>query len=449
MIAALFGYFTDPILRAPTIGCMLMCLSAALVGVIAYLRKQSLLGEALSHASYPGVILGAVFAAGWVGADSDSLLLSFLSMLGAFGSALIGLYTIHYLENRWKIRADSALCFILSLFFGVGILLASRLQFTHTALYKQTLSYLYGQAATMTDRHIVLYGLLSLAVVATLLMFYKELKALTFDRDFARAIGVKIHLVDTVILFLLSLSIVVGIRSVGVVLMSAMLIAPAASARQYTHRFSYMLILAGIFGLISGFAGNVLSVEMTAYLHSIYPMERMSLPTGPMIVLAASVICVMSLLFAPERGLIVRLIRIAYFRTRCLKENLLKTMWRQGKERCFTLNEIRRYQDISKIYLFYLLTRLEKQGWVERLGSHYRLTADGMYRAAHIVRLHRLWEVYLADYLGIGTERVHKSAEEMEHILTPELEKELTALLNDPRLDPHDQPIPPYNGGTS
>ena len=121
-------------------------------------------------------------------------------------------------------------------------------------------------------------------------------------------------------------------------------------------------------------------------------------------------------------------------------------MWRYGKENFFELEEIRRYQTISKFYLFILLLSLSQQGWVERAGLKFRLTLDGIHRAAHIVRLHRLWEVYLCDYLGIGAERVHKSAEEMEHILTPELENELTALLNDPKMDPHHQPIPPYEG---
>lgn len=436
-------YFTDPVLRAPTIGSMLMCLAAALIGVIAYLRKESLLGEALSHASYPGVILGAIFATTWIDADLNQIWPAVFSIVGAFLSALLGHFAIYFLETRWKINSDAALCFVLSVFFGIGILIASLIQFTHSALYKQSLGYLYGQAATMDDRHIMLYGILSLLVAAMILLFYKELKVLTFDRDYAFSIGLKVHFIDSIVLIFLSLSIVVGIRSVGVVLMSAMLIAPAAAARQYTHRLSYMLLLAGLFGLISGFLGNVISSEFTSYLSLKYPSERLSLPTGPMIVLVASLICIASLLFAPERGLFIRLARITYFRSRCLRENLLKTMWRQGKEHAFTIEELRHYQTISKIYLWFMLNSLTHQGWIQRVQGGYRLTPDGIHRAVRILRLHRLWEVYLCDYLGVGVERVHKSAEEMEHILTPELEQELTILLNDPKIDPHHQPIPP------
>jgi manganese/zinc/iron transport system permease protein len=443
---SLWSYFTDPVLRAPTIGCMLMCLSAALIGVIVYLRKESLLGEALSHASYPGVILGAVFAAIWMPDDGTHLASSFFTVAGAFLFALLGNYAIHFLETRWKIRSDSALCFVLSVFFGLGILLASHIQFSYASVYKQSLSYLYGQAATMNDKHILLYGIISLLVATMISLFYKELKVLTFDRDYAKSIGVRVTLIDTFILVFLSLSIVVGIRSVGVVLMSAMLIAPAVSARQYTHRLSYMLLLAGIFGLSSGFLGNVFSVELSDHYHAIFPTERFSIPTGPMIVMIASAICILSLLFAPERGLCVRLIRIAYFRSRCLRENLLKSMWRQGKDRLYSINDIRHTQEISKCYIFILLTLLTYQGWIKRTGSKYSLTPDGIHRASRLVRLHRLWEVYLCDYLGVGAERVHKSAEEIEHILTPELEGELIALLKDPKIDPHHQPIPPFEG---
>jgi manganese/zinc/iron transport system permease protein len=420
---------------------MLMCLSAALVGVIAFLRKQSLLGESLSHATYPGVVLGVIAAGEW---DTESWLsLPFFTIIGAFISALIGLWSIQQLERRWKIKSDSALCFILSIFFGIGITLASRVQFTHTMLYIQSLSYLYGQAATMTDIHILIYGFLSMAIICIVILFYKDLYAITFDRDFAKSIGIKVNIIDALLVVLVTLAVVVGIRSVGVILMSAMLIAPAVAARQYTHRLSFMMIYAGIFGIVSGYLGNYLSVEMTNHLMILYPSARLILPTGPMIVMVITFICVFSLLFAPERGLVIRMCRVARFRFQCLSENVLKTMWKMKSTTPISLKEIQKYQDASRLYLQIIFISLIRQGWIKRTQGLFQLTHDGIHRAAHIVRLHRLWEVYLADYVGVGADRVHRSAEEMEHILTPELEKELTLLLKDPKLDPHHQPIPP------
>lgn len=440
------NYFTDPVLRAPTIGCMLMSLAASLVGVIAYLRKQSLLGESLSHAAYPGVIGGLLCAALFVsiGGNTSSSAILLWILGGGFLSAWLGVWVIDLLERYAKIRSDSALCFVLAVFFGFGLTLASRIQFTHTNLYKQSLTYFYGQAATMTDIHVWIYALLSLITISVIAFFYKELQVLTFDRQYAKSLGLPVNTLDTIFYTLIALAVVVGIRSVGVVLMSAMLIAPAVAARQYTNRLSMMLILSAIFAVASGFFGNMLSVQLTAELAELYPASRLVLPTGPMIVLVATSICIFSLFFAPERGLFIRYFRIAFFRYHCLGENILKTIWRLGPHKNVTLKQIQRYQHISTFYLFFILRQLALQGWIEKATSNsYRLTLDGEKRAAQIVRLHRLWELYLTDYIGIGAERVHRSAEEMEHILTPEIEKQLTLLLNDPKVDPHDQPIPP------
>lgn len=432
-------YFTDAVLRAPTIGSMLMCLSAALVGVIVFLRKQSLLGESLSHASYPGVVLGVIIAGSLAVDEEQSFYLPIFIMSGAFLSALLGLWTIGWLERSLKIRSDSALCFVLSAFFGVGITLASQVQFSYSNLYRQIQSYLYGQAATMTDIHILIYGSLSLAVILIIILFYKELQVVSFDRNYARSLGIQASTLDFSVFILTVLAVVIGIRSVGVVLMSAMLIAPAVAARQYTHKLYFMFILAGIFGLVSGFLGNYFSVEFSRNLST----NRISLPTGPMIVMVASLICLFSLFFAPERGLLLRLFRARRFRAQCIEENLLKSMWRLGTKHRVSFEQISKLVSASPFYLHFLLWRLVSKGWINKIGSDYQLSSEGEARAANIVRLHRLWEVYLADYLGVGAERVHRSAEEMEHIITPELEKELTRLLHNPKMDPHHQPIPP------
>ena len=165
----------------------------------------------------------------------------------------------------------------------------------------------------------------------------------------------------------------------------------------------------------------------------------MSLPTGPMIVLVGSAIAFFSLLFAPKRGLFSRLFRIGVFRLRCLEENILKGIW---KKRSLSGSELRRLFRVPFISLYFALYRLVRHGWVSRKKSLYSLTFDGEQKAASIVRLHRLWELYLAQTLKLEVGTVHKTAEEMEHILTPELEERLTRILLNPKQDPHQQPIP-------
>lgn len=424
-------YFTDPVLQAPTLGSMLMCLSSALVGVIVFLRKKSLLGEALSHAAYPGVVLSVVFMSLFLPIFSH--MVAFGILVGASLTALLALWVIEKMEGALKVKSDAALCFVLSIFFGVGVLIASRIQFTHALWYKTVQIFLYGQAATMTTIHVWLYALLSILLICSLFILYRPLQMAIFDPIYSRVIGVAISFLDAFLFFLLVLAIVIGIRSVGVVLMAGMLIAPAVAARQWSHRLWVVFTLAGILGAVSGFMGNYLSVEMPFWFGGGF-----SLPTGPMILLSAAAICLFSLLFSRRLGLVSRLWRIMRFKRQCLEDNVLKYLWRLKRKTSFS--SLRHHQHLSWLQLQLIVWNLKRKGWVFH-EQGISLTHDGSLKAARIVRLHRLWEVYLVS-LGQGAEKVHRSAEEMEHIITPNLEKQLSDLLGDPKKDPHAQPIP-------
>lgn len=437
MISTLLNYFVDPVLRAPTLGSILMCLSASLIGVLVYLRKESLIGEALSHATYPGVILGALFFAVYVSSDAGHPLLPVYIMGGAALTSFCGIWSIHYLEKKLHIKNDAALCFVLSVYFGIGVLLASQMQFTYTLFYKQVQVYLWGQTATMTDVHVIIYSVLFFVVSLPLFIFYKEIKASTFDRTWSQAMGLPVLWVDTLLFILVILSLVTGIRSVGVVLMSAMLIAPAVSARQFTDRLGMMFLLSSIFGALAAYGGNVLSFELSETL-------GVSFPTGPMIVILSSLICLASLLFSPKRGVVFRRARQIKFQLKSLSENTLKTIWRISEDRPLEFRELHSYYSISPFFLKSILSYLTYAGWViNNPQKQWQLTREGALRAQKIIRLHRLWEVYLVDWVGAPAEKVHRSAEEMEHVLTKEVEAELSLLLKDPKVDPHLQPIPP------
>jgi len=429
-------YLVDPVVRGPTIASMLMSLTSALIGVIPFLKKRSLIGEALSHSAYPGIVLSVVALALFSSFSENSVAIGIL--IGAFLSALLGLYFIDLLEKHLKISDDAALCFVLSIFFGVGVLIASRIQVSHSLLYKQIQLFLYGQAATMTDAHIFLYGTLCLFAIIFVTLLYRLLQIVNFDRQFAKSIGIWVKGVEFFSFFLLIFAIVIGMRSVGVVLMSGMLIAPAVAARQWTNQLSHLFAIAGAIGLCSGFLGNFFSLEIPKWLGI-----DVSLPTGPMILLTSSFICFFSLFFAPKEGLVNRAIRIYRFQRQCIVENLLKTLWKRGEGAVFSSTEMKSEIQLYALKFRLLVFLLIHQGWLMRIGrDRFALTKDGFERARRIIRLHRLWEVYLVSFLGQGVERVHKSAEEMEHILTPDLERQLTELLNDPKKDPHNQPIP-------
>lgn len=431
------NYFTDIVLRGPMIGSMLMCMTAGIVGVMIFLKRQSLVGETLSHSAYPGVIVG-VFLAGILGIREDQeSLITFFVMLGGFLTSLGALIAIYFLEKEFSIRSDSALCFILSGFFGIGITLASDLQFTYTSLYKNVQTYLFGQAATMSDIHIAIYGSFSLIIFLTLLLFYKELKTVIFNLEYAKSIGIPVRAINTIIFILIAASVVIGIRSVGVVLMSAMFVAPAAAARQFSERLSRMIALSALIGALSAFLGNYFSVELSLQY------SQLVFPTGPMIVLFASFFCLSALTFS-KKGVLTRWIKQLIFKYHSTCENILKFIWRlDGREVSF--KKIKEHQHLSYLFLKYTLFRLKNKGWIYEDHSLFGLTKEGRIWAERVVRLHRLWEVYLADYVGIDAQKVHKSAEEMEHFITKDLEQELTLLLKNPQFDPHHQKIPQWD----
>lgn len=435
---AVWHYFTDPVLRAPTIASMLMCLSASLIGVLVFIRKRSLLGEALSHSAYPGVVCSVILVSFLFPFSEQWLSIGIL--IGAFISSLLGLFMIDGLEKRLRIKNDAALCVVLSLMFGLGILIASRIQITHALWYKQIQSFLFGQAATMTDIHILIYGLLTMATLLVMIFCFRFIELIHFDRELALSLKAPVRSIEGILFFLLVLAIVIGIRCVGVVLMSAMLITPAVAARPFVNKLSHFFILSAVIGMISGFMGNYFSSELPHWFwHS---TASVSLPTGPMIVLSASFICLFSLLFSPQNGLFNHWMLQGRFIFRCKKENFLKLLWKQGHEASWSLAFIRHKTKMSWLLLTLLLMSLKMEGLLKKTEKQtYMLNEQGWLAASRLVRVHRLWEAYLV-HMGQRAEKVHKSAEEMEHIITPELEKELLSLLNYPLLDPHRQPIP-------
>lgn len=429
------NYFTDAVLRAPTLGSMFIGAMSALIGVTVVLRKESLVGEALSHAAYPGVMAGVLF---WgLSSLHQEGAIQILLLGGAFITALFAYFTIGWLERKFNIPSDSALCLILSSFFGIGVFFASIIQFRYSTLYSVAQTYIFGQSATLTDFQMELFFLLLLATAALIAFFYRKIKIFLFDASYAETLGIKTRWVELLLFSLTTLALVAGIRAVGVVLMSALMIAPALSARELTNHLGRMYAIASALGALYAFGGVVLSNELSIHYSG---QERFSMPTGPTIVLVAALCTGLILLFNPNRGLIFRAIRTLRFKTQTLYENILKTCLKLGRP--VEVAELHDFLHVHSLRMKWAIRRLLNEGWLDEREGRLSLTEEGHIRAKRIQRLHRLWEVYLVDYVGLNKERVHKSAEEMEHLINPELERELTKLLKDPKVDPHDKPIP-------
>ena len=293
-----------------SIGAALLGTVSGALGTYAVLRRQSLLGDAISHAALPGIAIAFLLT----GSKTPLIL-----VLGAAIAGWLGALLILSVVKLTRIKYDSALGIVLSTFFGFGLVLHTLIQRTGNANQAGLDTFLFGQAATILEREVLTMGILGGIALIIMLVFWKELKLLVFDEGFAASIGFPIRALDILLTGLLVIAIVLGLQAVGAVLMSAMLVAPAVAARQWTDKLNMMVLLAACFGALAGVSGTIISSSASR------------IPTGPTIVLCATVIVGFSIAFAPNRGLVWHRVRQQRHR-RSLKvatDRLLKQQ-RQG-----------------------------------------------------------------------------------------------------------------------
>ena len=421
-----FLTLSDPNIRYVVIGSVLLTASSALVGCFTYLRKRALTGDVIAHSVLPGICIAFIL---WQ--EKNPLIL----LIGAFSTGLLSVFIMEKLARHNRIREDTALALILSVFFGAGILLLTHIQHSGNSRQSGLDSFLFGQATSMTASDLYVFGGLSIGIILALLLFFKEFAFLAFDEHFARSIGLPVRLLQGLLTSLTVLAVVLGIQAVGVVLMAAMLITPAAAARFWTDKITSMLLLAATFGAVSGITG--------AYISYISP----GMPTGPWIVLIISLTAFVSFVAAPGKGLIYRYFQRYQIRKKIREENILKTFFHLGEkdnifDRAYSIDEIQEKRTIDEKTLRKGLRSLVREGYIHKAGSGFTLTEEGKNVGQRITRTHRLWELYLTNYLNIAPDHVHEDAETIEHILPHELEKRLEDLLRKPEQDPHASQIP-------
>jgi manganese/zinc/iron transport system permease protein len=288
MIDLLRDLLFDYTLRTVALGSAILGIVGGVLGSFALLRRQSLLGDALSHAALPGICLAFMLT----GARTPLVLL-----LGAGVAGWLATLIMLWLVRNTRISEDAALGIVLSVFFGFGIMLLTFIQHSGSGNQAGLDRYLFGQAATLLQGQVVGMALLGGAALVIVALLFKEFKLLTFDPQFAATLGLPTRRLNVLLTSLLVVAVLIGLQTVGVVLMAAMLIAPAAAARQWTERLGTMLGLAALFGALAGVSGALLSVSDTR------------LPTGPMVILSATAIVIVSLLFGTARGVVWEALR--------------------------------------------------------------------------------------------------------------------------------------------
>ncbi len=281
-IAELLSDYTA---RNVALGSGLLGVISGVLGCFAVLRRQGLLGDVLAHAALPGICLAYLLT------NSKS---SLVLLLGAAIAGWLAALALLQIVQQARLSEDSALGIVLSTFFAAGITLLTFLTKRGDAQGAGLDRFLFGQAAALIEEDVFIIAVLAAIAIGATALFYKEFKLLTFDALFARSIGLPTQALSVLLTSLVVVAIVIGLQTVGVVLMAAMLIGPAVAARQWTDRLGVMVALAALFGAAAGLAGALISLSAE------------NIPTGPVTILSLTLIVLFSLLLAPARGLVWR-----------------------------------------------------------------------------------------------------------------------------------------------
>lgn len=426
----------------PLAACTLAVVACAILGSYLVLKRESLVGDAISHAVLPGLVIGFMVT------QSRDPLPMFVGAGLAAGLTVL----LTTLLRRWGgVEPGAAMGVVFSVMFALGVYLIESEAMrdidldASCVLYGQV-EYLvwweaptsladYARLKTYTETGLPV-ALPTLAVVflvsaAFIVAFFKELRITTFDPQMARASGIPSWLVQGLLTLLVAMAVVASFQAVGSILVIAMLICPAATARMLTDRLGTQIVLSGLIAGLCAIAGYFAGARLPTALGAADALNvagTITVVTGCVFALA----CVAS----PSQGIVSRAIRRRRLASRIAIEDLLGLLYRSAEAGQSSIAATPARATGAPVGL------AERQGLVMESDGQISLTREGRTRAEALIRRHRLWEGYLVERAGLRADHVHATAELLEHVDQP------AALPTPPAgLDPHGKAVPPGIGG--
>lgn len=414
--------------RIVLLGTTILGICGGVVGVFMLLRKRSLVGDVVGHASLPGIAIAfLVMEAAHPGTGKT---LSGL-LIGATVSALLGVLCTLLIVNHSRIKEDAALAIVLSIFYGLGIALFTVIQSIPKGSSAGLRDFIFGKAALMVYADVVFIAQASAVVLVVCGLLFKEFSLLCFDEDFAAVLGWPVRLLDVLLMGIVIAVTVVGLQSVGLILVVAVLIIPAAAARFWSDHLVTMTWIAAALGGGSAFLGVLAS--------SLVP----KLATGAIIVLVNAGFFLLSLLFGKKRGVVYRFWKQHTLRQRIGQQDLLRAafevvesktrvlMPEHLQETSVRMDELLGSRSWTAGRVRKLLAQAQRQDLIWRDAQEsYRFTPKGAKEARRAARNHRMWELFLIHHAEIAPAHVDRDADRIEHILEPAMIAELESLMD-------------------
>ena len=405
--------------RVVVLGTMLLGLAAGLIGTFMLLRKRALMADALSHATLPGIGVAFIVMAA---AGGDGKYLPGL-LAGALISGVLGVGCILLIRGLTRLKEDAALGVVLSVFFGLGIALLGMIQKMGTGHAAGLESFIYGKTASMLTSDATMIAMVAGVVAIGCALLLKEFALLCFDQGYARSQGWPVVLLDVVMMSLVVAVTVIGLQAVGLILIIALLVIPPAAARFWTDHLFRMLLVAAAIGAVSALVGALLSALAKG------------LPAGPTIVVVAGMAFLFSMIMGPTRGLLVRWRERRRLGLKVARQHLLRAMFEStepapAETAGIPFERLLEQRSWSVRQLHGELAAAGRAGLARAVAAgQWQLTEAGLAEARRLVRNHRLWELYLITHADIAPSHVDRDADQLEHVLGPDMVHQLEELL--------------------
>ncbi len=411
-----YEWFIRALIASSLVGVM-----CGVLGCFIVLRNMALIGDGLAHAILPGIVV-AFLVLGY-------------STLGFFtGAVIAGLLTaiaITWIQHNVKTKNDAAIGIVSTAMLSIGVIGISKIS-KNEGVHLDLKDFLFGNILGISDQDIYLTIGIAIYVIISIIVFYRYLFVSTFQPVIAETMGISVKAIHYLLMLLLSFAVVASLRTVGVILVVAMLITPASTAILLSDRLKTVLWLSALIGLATTVLGLFTAIWMDT-------------TPGPAMVLTATAIYLMVVLFAPKKGLISKFFQKRKLQNRIQLEDTLKQSLKLTQRKELDLPSLLNRLGMKKGLVIKHLQNLKSQNLMNVNGNEVALTQSGMEKATKLVRAHRLWESFLVTEMGLTEEQIHEDAEKYEHLLTDEILDEVDAKLGFPETDPHGSPIPLKN----
>ena len=419
--------------RMVLLGTTALGVCGGIVGVFMLLRRRSLVGDVVGHSALPGIALAFLLAE--LTRPGEGKTVPFL-LAGALAAGLIGALSVMLIDRFSRIKADAAMAVVLSLFYGAGSALLTVIQKIPGASAAGLDQYLLGKTAAIVAGDVWIFaGAATLLSLLTWILF-KEFCLLCFDDEFAAATGWPVFWLDTLLTGLVVGVTIIGMQSVGLLLVVASLIIPAAAARFWTERIARMTVISAAIGGVSALCGTIFSALLPR------------VAAGAAIVLSGTALFLFSFCFGRQRGIIWKWVAHRRLQHRIGRHDLLRACYELVEsahqspdlpdavliQQPIDVADLERMRAWSHARVLRLLANSEDKDVLKSQDGSYRLTPAGAALARRAVRDHRLWEMYLITYAEIAPSHVDRDADQIEHVLDPEVIRELELRLSDEEL---------------